>query len=260
MPQEFIKFLGTAGARFVMARQLRSSAGTFLALKGQKVMLDPGPGTLLRCAASRPPIDATRLDAVILTHSHIDHSGDVNALLDAMTAGGLERRGRLFAPRECLEGEDAVVLRYLRAHLEEIVVLEASSDYAIGPLAFSTSVRHRHPAETYGIKFRRDGHTIAFLVDTERFDGLAEAYQDADVLVINVVRRAPHESGTVMHLTLDDARDIIAQVRPRKAVLTHFGMTMLQARPHELAQSLSQELGLDVVAASDGMTLPLDGG
>ena len=87
----------------------------------------------------------------------------MNAILDAMTGGGFEHRGRLFTPRECLEGDTAVVLKYLREHLEEVVVLEAESDYAVGPLPFSTSVRHRHAAETYGIKFRQGDRTIAFL-------------------------------------------------------------------------------------------------
>jgi len=258
MERDLIKFLGTAGARFVVAKQLRYSAGTLVALKGQQVMLDPGPGTLVRCAKSRPPIDPCALDAVVLTHGHIDHSSDVNALLDAMTSGGFKKRGRLFAPGECVEGPDAVVLRYLRDYLEEVVVLKAENDYEIGPLRFTTSVRHRHTAETYGVKFHRNGQTIAFLVDTQHFDGLAEAYADADILILNVVRHRPHESAAVMHLSLDDARAVIAQIRPRKAVLTHYGMTMLRAKPYELAAGLSEELGVEVVAASDGMTLDLE--
>jgi phosphoribosyl 1,2-cyclic phosphodiesterase len=60
-----------------------------------------------------------------------------------------------------------------------------------------------------------------------------------------------------MHMSLDDAREVIRAVRPKKAVLTHFGMTMLKARPRELAARLSDELGIEVVAASDGMMLPL---
>ena len=35
--ESFLKFLGTAGARFVVARQLRSSAGTFIRIHGKKV-------------------------------------------------------------------------------------------------------------------------------------------------------------------------------------------------------------------------------
>ena len=259
MPENYIKFLGTAGARFVMAKQLRYSAGTFLSLAGRNVMLDPGPGTLLRCSRCRPKIDPTDLDAVVLTHMHIDHSGDVNAVLDAMTAGGFNSHGTLFAPEQCLEGEDAVVLKYLHNAIESIQVLEPESGYSVEGLRFSTSVRHHHTAETYGVIFRpQDLPSVGFLVDTEYFDGLADAYADADVLVISVVRHEAHPSGKVMHLTLEEARDIIEAVQPRKALMTHFGMTMLKAKPWELAEEMSQELGLDIQAASDGLTLDLE--
>lgn len=252
-----LKFLGTAGARFVVARQLRSSGGIFLAAKGQKLIIDPGPGTLVRCAVSRPPIDPGKLTAVILTHSHIDHSNDVNILVDAMTFGGLQRRGKLCAPRECLEGENAVVFNYLRTFLEEIVILEETSDYALGELRFSTSVRHLHGAETYGLKFGLNGRVLSILVDTKFFPGLIQSYKDTDILVINVVRHAPFGDEEILHLSLEDAKEIIAAIKPEQTILTHFGMTMLKAKPWELAKSLTGELGLDVAAASDGMSIDL---
>lgn len=72
-----IKFLGTGGARLVVSKQLRSTAGTWCSLGGCQVLIDPGPGTLSRCFASRPQLDPESLDAVILTHRHLDHSNDV---------------------------------------------------------------------------------------------------------------------------------------------------------------------------------------
>jgi phosphoribosyl 1,2-cyclic phosphodiesterase len=255
--RDHIKFLGTAGARFVVAQQLRFSAGVFLGLKGKAIILDPGPGTLVRCARSKPPIDVAGLDAVILTHAHIDHTNDVNILIDAMTGGGLKKRGVLLAPRECLDGDNAVVLKYLRAYLEDIVTLESEREYGIGDLTFSTSVRHQHPVETYGVRFDVEGRRVSFLVDTQYFLGLAESYRGSDVLVVNVVRHRPHESGDVMHLSVDDVRRLIAETRPGKVIMTHFGMTMLRAKPWVIASELSAETGVEVIAASDGMTVEL---
>ncbi len=71
-----IKFLGTAGARFVMLKQLRASGGIWLELAGARLLIDPGPGTLVRCAKSRPRLDPAKLDAIVLTHKHLDHSSD----------------------------------------------------------------------------------------------------------------------------------------------------------------------------------------
>lgn len=255
---DLIKFLGTAGARFVVARQLRSSGGTFIRIAGKKLVLDPGPGTLVRLAKSKPTIDATKLDGIILSHLHIDHSNDVNVLLDAMTSGGLEKRGTLFAPASCLAGNDAVVLSYLRPYLDGIVTLEAATTYGIGALSFVTSVGHDHGTETYGVSFDQSGKKISFLVDTRYFPELVDSYVGADVLVMNVVRLQPHKSGQVLHLCVDDAREILGQVKPRIAVLTHFGMTMIKAKPWVVAEELSRDLGLDVRAASDGMTIELD--
>ena len=253
----FIKFLGTAGARFVMAKQLRSSAGTFLSMKGQNIMLDPGPGALVRLASSRPKIDVAKLDAIILTHAHIDHSNDANVLIDSMTGGGLTRRGVLFAPWECLYGEDSVILKYLRGFLEDIVVLEGNKDYRLGDLSFSTSARHQHAVETYGIKFNLDDLMVSFMVDTRFFPELPQSYEDTDVLVINVVRHVAHQNSRIMHLSMDDVRTIIAGLKPKKVFLTHFGMTMLKAKPWELARQLTVDLGVEVTAASDGLTVQL---
>ena len=252
---DFIKFLGTAGARFVVAKQFRSSAGVYIRMKEKNIILDPGPGTLVRCAKSKPAIDVTKLDAIILTHAHLDHSNDVNILIDAMTGGGLKRRGILFAPEECIHGDNAVVLTYLRDYLQDIVILRHNQRYNIDELSFSTSCKHQHQVETYGVTFDHYGRKISFMVDTKYFPDLIKDYEDSDILIMNVVRFTPHESGKVMHLWIDDVKEILSRINPRKAILTHFGMTMLKAKPWLLANELSDELGIEVIAASDGMTI-----
>jgi phosphoribosyl 1,2-cyclic phosphodiesterase len=258
--RDYIKFLGTAGARFVVAKQLRSSAGVYIRMEDKAIMLDPGPGTLVRCAKSKPAIDVTTLDAIILTHAHIDHSNDVNILIDAMTGGGLQRRGLLFAPRECIDGENAVVLPYLRGYVQEIITLAPHQTYSIDKVTFTTSSTHLHPVETLGVIFDYHGRKISFMVDTKYFPELLIDYKDSDIVVINVVRFKPHESGEVLHLCIDDVREMLPKIQPRKAILTHFGMTMLRAKPWEVANQLSHELGIEVIAASDGMTIDLEAG
>jgi len=255
---DLVKFLGTAGARFVVAKQLRSSAGVYIRMKDKNIILDPGPDTLVRCAKSKPAIDVTKLDAIILTHAHIDHSNDVNILIDAMTGGGLKRRGILFAPEECIHGDNAVVLPYLRDYAQDIVILRHNQKYSIDTVSFSTSGRHQHQVETYGVMFDHYGRKISFMVDTKYFPDLIQDYEGSDILVMNVVRFAPHDSGQVMHLCIDDVREILSRITPRKAILTHFGMTMLKAKPWVLANELSDESGIEVIAASDGLTVKLD--
>ena len=254
----FIKFLGTAGARFVMIQQLRSSAGTILSLDDKTILLDPGPGTLVRCAASRPKVDASKIDAILLSHRHVDHSTDVNVMIEAITEGGFKKRGVLFAPEECLENEDPVVLRYVRSYIDRIVTLKPNTSYDLEGLRFRTDGPHRHPAETYGFLFESRLGRISFLIDTEFFPELIDWYAGSRVLVINVVMVKQREERVIQHLSLPDAQRLIADVKPEAAILTHFGMTMVRAKPWELAAQLSRETGVKVVAASDGMNFSLD--
>ena len=40
--------------------------------------------------------------------------------------------------------------------------------------------------------------------------------------------------------------------------MTHFGMTIVKSKPWNLAEKLTDKLGVKVVAASDGMQIDLD--
>jgi len=219
--------------------------------------MDPGPGSLVALAKSRPRLDPIELDALLLTHRHIDHSNDINILIEAMTNGGKNKRGLVFAPLDCLE-DDPVILRYIRSFPEEMEILKEKITYSIhSKLQFRTSIRHDHPVETYGIHFLLPEGQISHMIDTAYFEELLEDYKKADILILHVVRyedRGDRARG-IYHLNLDNAREIIMAIRPRLTILTHFGMTMLQKKPWILAQQLSDELGVDVRAASDGMTV-----
>jgi phosphoribosyl 1,2-cyclic phosphodiesterase len=248
---EFIKFLGTAGARFVMIKQLRASGGIWVSANNKNILIDPGPGSIVQCNKSRPRLDPSKLEAIILTHRHLDHSGDINVMIEAMTEGGLKKRGILFCPKDALD-KDPIVLNHTRGLLQEVQILKANSTYQIGDFLFHTSMQHIHPVQTYGIKFTIGKISIAILTDTKYFPKLKDFYS-TDVLIISLVFYQSRPE--IEHLSLADARQLISQIKPKKAILTHFGMTMLRAKPHLLAQRLTKELGIEVEAAYDGMTL-----
>jgi phosphoribosyl 1,2-cyclic phosphodiesterase len=252
MSDSFIKFLGTAGARFVMIKQLRSSAGIWIKNEEKNVIFDPGPGSLVRCALSRPKLDPSKLDALILSHRHLDHSGDINVMIEAMTEGGFKKRGKVFLPSDAID-KDPIILEYLKGFPSKIEKLKPLSKYSIDGFEFETSPKLLHPVETYGIKFKLKDKRVAFLVDTEYFEELKDFYSDLDILVINVVFHQPHPQ--VQHLCLEDVEKILKKTKPKKAVLTHFGMSMLKAKPHLIAEDLSKKLNTEVISAYDGMLL-----
>jgi len=254
--KNWIKFIGTAGARFVVAKQLRSSGGLWISFERVNLYMDPGPGALVRCLASKPKLDPTKLDGILLSHKHLDHSGDINAMIEAMTEGGYRRRGVLFAPEDALE-DDPVVFRYIRSYPEKIQVLQENSDYSIGGLKFSTAGRHVHSVETYGFNFYLSDATVSYITDTKFNPHLLTQYP-GDLLLLNVVLLTENPERQIDHLSLDDVKVLLKKTRVKAVVLTHFGMRMLQAKPRELAERLSEETGVKVIAARDGMALEID--
>ena len=252
----FIKFLGTAGARFVVTKQLRASGGVWLSVGKTNLYIDPGPGALVRCLNSKPKLEPSTLDGILLTHKHLDHSGDVNVMIEAMTDGGFKKRGVLFAPKDALE-EDPVVLKYVRSYVEKIEVLKENSEYRIGEIHFSTAQRHHHRVETYGLNFKTSPHTVSLITDTKFFPELPNLYR-GEILVIHVVRLKPSGDDLIDHLSIEDVKSIVKKAKPRLTVLTHFGMTMIKAKPWVVASDLEKEVGMKVIAASDGMKLDLE--
>lgn len=250
-PQDFIKFLGTAGARFVMIKQLRASGGIWVNCEGSNILIDPGPGSIVRLANSRPKLDPGKLDAIILSHRHLDHANDINVMIEAMTEGGFKKRGVVFCPADAI-GKDSVILSHALKFPDKIVILKPNTKYKVGNFKFSTSMPHIHPCQTYGIKFKIGGTSIGLLTDTRYFSGLSRFYK-TDILIISVVFLEPRQG--IDHLSLVEAEEIIKKVRPKKAILTHFGMTMLKAKPYAQAKRLSERLGREVEAAYDGMTI-----
>jgi ribonuclease BN (tRNA processing enzyme) len=248
-----IVFLGSGGARIVVARQIRASGGIWMSLSGTELLIDPGPGALVRMTGSRHRLDPTKLSGILISHRHLDHSGDINNMVEAMTMGGTEPRGVLLAPEDVLGGDDPVLLRYLRPFLTEIIQLEEGGSYTVGSVEVSTPVRHRHRGEVYGFRLAIPGLSISYVADTAFFPELAEHYR-ADVIIINVVRLKP--SG-LDHLHMPEAEDLISAARPKLAILSHFGMTMIKARPWELARQATERTGVKVVAASDGKLIDL---
>jgi phosphoribosyl 1,2-cyclic phosphodiesterase len=248
----FIKFIGTGGARIVVAKQVRSTGGLWLNYRNTNVYIDPGPGALVRVHASRDHLEPSRLDGIILTHKHLDHANDINVMAEAMTEGGLKRKGVLFCPRDAIE-EDPVVLRYVRDYVERTEVLKANGVYAVKDIEFEVPVRHIHPVEAYGLMFGLN-KKIGLITDTRFFEELPDFYCPVDVLIVNVLRVKPIlPDDRIDHLSLADFKEIIVRIRPKIAIMTHFGMSIIKEKPYLLAKSLKQETGLEVVAAYDGM-------
>lgn len=223
-----------------------------------QIHVDPGPGALVRALTHVPPCNPRDLEAIVLSHKHLDHSSDVNVLIEAMTSGGFRRRGAVLAPADAFEIEP-VVLPYAHRFVERIEYLEPSSGpYRIGEVELFTTMRHVHAVATHGLIFVYRGLRVAYLPCGRYYEPLVSDYarHHPDVLIVNVLRF--RDEMDVDHLTWSDAQRVVAQVRPKVAVFQHFGTKMLEADPPALAQQLEDELGMRAIAAYDGFVLDLE--
>ncbi len=255
-PPRTLKFLGTAGARFVVSTQLRQSGGLVWSLRGTTIWVDPGPGALVRALASRPKIDPAKVDALVVTHRHLDHAGDATAVLEAMTRGGFGPRATLLAPADALEVEP-VVFRYAQRFAARREVLSEGSRHTLAPgVVLEVPLAHDHGVETYGYRLSADGFTAGHVVDTFWMDALPRAYAGVDLLVVNTTREHGGDR-KYLHLGADDAERLVAEIRPRLAILTHLGMQLARGRADELAEAISGRTGVPTVAARDGWLVDL---
>lgn len=238
--------------------QLAASGGLWFDLNGTQLLMDPGPGCIVQ--VNKRKLNPENLSGIIVSHRHLDHSADVNVMTEAMTQGGFRKHGILFAPRDAIENEP-VILSYLRRSLEGIEILEEGKSYTIGNVFFTTPVRHIHLVENYGIIFKTEKHTIAYITDTRYFEGLA-GYYKGDLLMLNLTFLEPHKSTQrpgmpLDHLSVPDAEILIKEIQPKATILTHFGMSVWKAKPWLVAEQLSQKTGVRVIAARDGMKFDL---
>jgi len=243
-----------------MITQLRRTAGIRMIHGGTDVHLDPGPGALVYSNWAR--LSPQKLDAIAVTHCHPDHYTDAEVLVEAMTHGTQDKRGVLAASRSVLQGGDdfdASVSRYHQDLVKEVQVLGSGSAFEVDDIRFQAMEARHSDADTVGLRVDvPEGGSIGYTSDTAPYEGLGEAYQGCRLLVLCVLR--PRGKPLRYHLCTDDALRILEEVQPGCGVLTHFGMSMLNAGPEEEAAYLEGETGVPTVSARDGMQIILGEG
>lgn len=249
-------FLGSGGGRYAMATQARATGGFRIEMDGVNIHVDPGPGALVR--AKEHGVDVKDTDVVMVSHVHLDHSNDCNAMIDAMTEGAKNPKGMLVGSVSAIKGYEndspAVLKMYLKT-LENVIVMKAGDSTNLKNITVkATPTKHTDPT---CVGFRLEGSkTISYVSDTEYFPELRKHHKNADLLIINMLR--PDNDSWPMHMNLDNSITLIRETNPKLCVLQHFGMKVIERGPEKQAQRAAKETGASVIAADDGMRLDLD--
>ncbi|MFP4482920.1 MAG: MBL fold metallo-hydrolase [Thermovirgaceae bacterium] len=237
--------------------QLRASGGLWFDWKGLPVAIDPGPGSLVRMRQHNPPLDPEILEAILVTHKHLDHTTDLNVLTEAMTGGGFRKRGTVLLPSDTLEDGEPVLYKYLQTKMDR---LEKWQKGTPSVLAGDRSIRAvpliHHGVECYGLVFMERGLPLWGLVSDTRYDpGWTESFRGCRLLVVNMTLARGRKN--LEHMAPEDVTRLVESLNPELTVLTHFGRGVLKQGPDLIAENIGKGKSR-VVAAQDGMLIDVD--
>jgi len=253
-----IIFLGTAGDEFVVGKQLRASGGIIIRVEGYQFHLDPGPGALVR--ARQMGINLRENTAVLVSHSHINHCNDVNAVIAAMSHNGFDVNGVLISNMTFANGSEEakmppLLTKFHRNCVERIIAAKPGQRIGIENVEIQTLKAFHEDPNAMGFKLITPKFTLSYSGDTGYNKELIEQYKRSDILVLNVVYPKGAGKKDSNNLNIDDAVKIIDKVQPKLAVITHFGKDMVNADPINEARELQRATGVQILAATDGLTI-----
>jgi len=249
-----LTFLGTGSA---VPTGERNQTGLLLENTGHRLLVDCGSGVLHALAATEPGY--TDLDALLLTHHHLDHVTDVLPLLKARWLADAPRLRIIGPPGTTSLLDDLLdVHDYLRKHVDPDVTDIQTGETTLA--GFDVAAREvQHSMAGFGYRFSpagADEPAVVFSGDTEAIPSLLSMADGADVLVHDC--SFPDDIETDNHATpasLGEALDAAA-VDVGALYLTHL-YPHTDGRHVEMVASVREHHNGEVAVASDGLTVEL---
>ncbi|HEV7974964.1 MBL fold metallo-hydrolase [Amycolatopsis sp.] len=234
------------GCRSGMPAHGQASSGYLVSIGGgaeeTRVLLDCGPGV---ATALSSLIDPAMLDAIVLSHVHLDHCYDLLPIGKSLLAKGLSyptagrppqssveiRRVPLYVPA----GSAALFHRLAALFpVTTVPALDRAFELAFDMHEYdpgdyftvgSAEVHLEllaHAAPNCGVRVSCADGTLAYTGDTGRTPALRTLARGADLLLAECTLSEP-DSGPHGHLCAEDAADVAADAAVGQLVLTHFG-------------------------------------
>jgi len=205
----------------------RAAAANWLETSGGSLLLDIGPDTSHRMA--QEGLEWPALDAVWISHFHLDHLGGLTPLLFGLRWAPQVRERkkplRIFGPRgtrQLLDAFDQANNYRLRQQCFpiEIIEVDPGDRFEVLPGVHAQTLSTPHTQESLSLRVTdRSGASLVYTSDTGYTAELAPFALRVDLLLIECsYYRAKAIS---KHLELKEAMQIASLAKPKKVVLTH---------------------------------------
>ena len=190
-----------------------------------RVLLDCGAGVL---AKLRELEDWPHVDAICLTHFHLDHWGDIVPWVWALWFGPASEQPR---PQLWVPPGGETLLREIGERLGTAEMFEMAftvHEYEDGKefetAGFRITPRRvlHYELVAFGFRASSNGKTIAYSGDSGPSDQLHELARDADLFLCEATLLEPNpEGGTRGHLAADEAKAAFEAAGAKRLLLTH---------------------------------------
>ncbi|MEM2909229.1 MAG: ribonuclease Z [Candidatus Bilamarchaeaceae archaeon] len=282
-----ITFLGTSGSTPTIERNMPAIA---LQYEGSLLLWDAG-----ECAQRQMMkygIGYGSIDAIFISHSHLDHYLGIFGLLETLTLSGTRRKIEIFG----FEDFSWIEERYPFAKFSKIKNgrLYRGRDYSISAfpvkhckgahgLVFQeddkikfyeekahalglhgrmfTDIQRKGWVEVRGkrvtleeVTWKRKGRKIVYTGDSVPCDSIAEQAKNAEVLIHDATFDPERKEDAMerMHSTMEDAAYVAKRAGVKQLILTHFSPRYPDVKPFE---EKIRKIFPNTIFAYDGLTI-----
>lgn len=230
-------------------------SGYLLRADGRQVWLDAGTGTF---ANLQRHTNFLQLEALVLSHLHLDHILDLYPFYFALRFWPTEPKGfPIYAPA----GAEALLTHMFSTTPDkafqdfggylEFRTIESGGKLDIGPFHFEFQ-RTRHPIECLAMRISAEGRTLVYTSDTAPSSEVAEFARGADMLITEATMEDPDPNLVEVHMTAEEAGEMAAKASVGRLVLTH---VWPQYDSELIAKKAKKAFGGDTQLARDHNTI-----
>lgn len=225
----------------------RNCSAYLIKVKNNHLLLDCGAGAYKQLITSG--IDLEKIGSIFITHTHVDHVNDFQALLWRYMYGSKRKKQlNIYGPKGFKRFFSNLVKLYpqfsntkFRLRINELDNISTK----IGAVkVIAKRVRHTKYSNAYRVEYNKK--SIVYSGDTDYCDEIIELSKNADILILEC--SMPDDKKAKGHLTPMLCSKIASMANVKKLVLTHF---YPECEKLNLRLIIQKEFKGDIVIAKD---------